>query len=118
MGRSGRTVNFDAWLQLAKEDPEAFERWRQEFIEAAIERAPEARRERLRGLQWRVDKVRERSTSPLAACIRLSDMMWEALAGNRGLLEQLRGTDIRGRPLSHRKPPGRADVVPMHNRRR
>jgi hypothetical protein len=84
-------MDFDAWRLLASTDPEAFEAERRKVLQAVIERAPARRRQRLEGLQWRVDQVRRRSASPMAACISLSDMMWEAFAGKRGLLATLRG---------------------------
>jgi hypothetical protein len=42
------------------------------------------RRERLRGLQWRIDQAR-RNRSPLSACIYISNMMWDHLLGPNGL---------------------------------
>jgi hypothetical protein len=86
-----RHLDFDEWRHLANTNPEAFEAMRREVLQAAIERAPERRRQRLQALQWRVDQVRRRSSNPMAACISLSDMMWEAFAGDKGLLETLRG---------------------------
>ncbi|MFO7594007.1 MAG: DUF3135 domain-containing protein [Pseudomonadota bacterium] len=91
MERSSRSLDFDQWRLLAKTDPEAFENRRRELLEAVIARAPERRRQRLRGLQWRADVVRRRSSSPLAACITLSDMMWRSFAGSNGLVERLNG---------------------------
>lgn len=84
-------LDFDEWRMLASTDPEAFEARRRKVLQAVIERAPERHRPRLRGLQWRVDLVRRRSSNPLTACILLSDMMWEAFAGDRGLVVALRG---------------------------
>ncbi|MGM0593587.1 MAG: DUF3135 domain-containing protein [Pseudomonadota bacterium] len=114
MGRNSRKVDFEAWQRLAHEDPEGFERRRRELLESVIAHAPESRRQRLRGLQWRVDKMRERAPTPLAACVSLSDMMWEALAGKRGLLERLRGR-LEGAPEAGREMP-QAEVVPLRRR--
>jgi len=33
-------------------------------------------RERLRGLQWRIDRLREQASNPLAACVQISNLMW------------------------------------------
>lgn len=91
MENPSRNLDIEQLRHLADSDPEAFEHRRRELIDAVIARAPARRRQRLRGLQWRVDQVRSRSSNPLAACISLSDMMWEAFAGSNGLVETLRG---------------------------
>jgi hypothetical protein len=86
-----RRLDFDEWRALACSDPDAFEAMRRRVLQAVIDRAPERRRRRLQGLQWRVDQVRGRSANPMAACISLSDMMWESFAGDNGLLQALQG---------------------------
>lgn len=92
--------NFDRWLALANEDPEAFEGLRRELIDAAIARAPKERRQRLRCLQWRIEKERDKAKTPMAACISISGMMWDALVGDNGLLDTLRSAPKD--PLKHR----------------
>lgn len=82
-------IDFDDWSALARRDPEAFERRRAEVLENFIQQMPESKQHRMRCLQWRVDRVRERASNPVAACIRLSQMMWESLMGDGGLLEAL-----------------------------
>lgn len=81
-------MNFDAWSELARTDPEAFESMRLAAIEAVIERAPEANRERLRRLQWRIDQERRLARTPMAACLQISRMMWRAVLGPNGLHER------------------------------
>ncbi|HHO68488.1 MAG TPA: DUF3135 domain-containing protein [Gammaproteobacteria bacterium] len=93
-------VDFDQWAELARRDPEAFEARRSELIEAAINRLPADRRQRMRCLQWKIDQVRARSGTPMAACIRISEMMWDSLVGPGGLQEALqRLGDDRPGPL-------------------
>lgn len=82
--------DFDEWSRLARHDPRAFEARRLAMLEAVIESGTPPRRQRLRGLQWRIDRERERCPSPLSACVRLSDMMWRSFAGPGGLSESLR----------------------------
>lgn len=82
-------LDWEAAKDLAQRDPEAFERRRQAAIDALINRAPEANRQHLRCLQWRIDMVRQRAANPLAACIDIYEMMWESFAGERGLLAAL-----------------------------
>lgn len=84
-------INFDEWATLAATDPEAFERQRAFLVSQVLDHSPERRQERLRGLQWRIDRVRERSATPLAACIRISGMMWDSVMGEGGLVEALQG---------------------------
>lgn len=78
-------LDFDTMTAIAKEDPVEFERLRQIAIDEFIESAPPDRRERLRGLQWRIDQER-RNRTPLSACLRISKMMWDHLLGPNGLL--------------------------------
>lgn len=77
--RHGISLDFEAWHALANRDPERFEALRHRVIDAAIRRAPAERQQRLRCLQWRIDTVRRRSGSPLAATIRISGMMSDSL---------------------------------------
>ena len=66
---------------MARNDPQRLERLRLELTGNVIESAPnERQRARLRGLQFRVDMERKRSNSPLAATIRISEMMCHSLA--------------------------------------
>lgn len=110
---TGDSLDFDQLRHLARKDPAAFEDRRRELIEAMIARAPERRRRRLRGLQWRIDLVRSRSSCPLEACISLSEMMWESFAGTNGLREALKGESI---PLERETIA--ANVLPMPQRSR
>lgn len=82
-------IDFDHWANLAKSDPEAFETEREKAIEEMIGRMPEHRQKRIRCLQWKVDQVRNRASTPMAACIRISEMMWDSLIGSGGLRDAL-----------------------------
>ncbi|HHZ87979.1 MAG TPA: DUF3135 domain-containing protein [Chromatiaceae bacterium] len=81
--------DFDEWAKLAESDPKAFEKRREVLISATIDQAPEARRQRLRGLQWRVDQVRRRASTPLGACVQISEMLWDSVTGPDGLVNAL-----------------------------
>lgn len=70
--------DFDVWMKLARNDPERFEALRRQVIDELIESAPEDRKLHLRRLQWRVDRIRERSVTPMAATLAISKMMWES----------------------------------------
>ena len=71
--------NFDMWSELSQSNPEAFEELRQKTLDEFIEGVDENRQHRLRCLQWKIDRVREKMPTPLAACVAISDMMWDSL---------------------------------------
>lgn len=73
-------IDFDYWLQLAQDDPERFESLRSETLETCIKRATDSQQVRLRCLQWRIDRIREKTKNPMMACIRISDMMWDTFS--------------------------------------
>jgi hypothetical protein len=96
-------LDFDQAMELARTDPAAFEEYRRNVIEALIARATERNRQHLRCLQWRIDKERERASTPFAACIKLYRMMWESFAGERGLQDTLQNAH----QTHHREQPQR-----------
>lgn len=69
--------DFKEWSKLAQSDPDRFEAKRNQVLNEAIRRVPADRQRMLRGLQWKVDRIRELKRTPLAACIAISNMMWE-----------------------------------------
>ena len=82
-------IDFDEWAGLAKSDPESFEARRREIIESAIARSKPEQQQRLRCMQWKIDQIRDRSPTPLSACVKISNMMWDSLTGPGGLKESL-----------------------------
>lgn len=106
---------FDEWASLATQDPRAFEDARSRVLQSLIESVPDAHRRRLEGLQWQIDRERERADNPLAACIKISGMMWDRVLGENGLvdnLEQLTGQ----RPVRERRRRNAA-VLPFERRK-
>ena len=83
------SFDFEQWSDLANNDPEGFEAHRSAVIEAAIERAPARTQARLRRLQWKLDQIRHTAPSPLAASLRMNQLLWDSLAGPDGLLDRL-----------------------------
>jgi len=71
-------LNFASWKRLWQDSPETFEFLRTKRINSYIDSVPERHRERLRCLQWKIDRVRERAANPLAATIAISEMMWSS----------------------------------------
>ena len=85
--------DFSDWAQLAQDDPRAFEKRRQQTIETAINAMADHRQHRMHCLQWRIDQERNLAHSPMAACIKISRMMWDNVLGEHGLLESLRSIE-------------------------
>ena len=87
MTREPKTI--DDLFELARTDPEALERYRQEQIRAVIENAPPYIRRRLQGLQFSIDMEREKHPDPLAACLQISSMMHDSFGRMRDLLNAI-----------------------------
>ncbi len=85
-----KQMDFDKWLELAMNDPEGFESARTVAIQGFLESIPNNSRQRLTGLQWRIDMIRQRSKTPMAACQAIYSMMWDQLAGDEGMIESLK----------------------------
>jgi hypothetical protein len=81
--------DFDEWVLLASTDPEAFEQRRLDCIESFISQCPSSRQHRLRGIQFQIDMERHRAKTPMAACIKISSMMWDSFSGPNGLATAL-----------------------------
>lgn len=107
--------DFEHWADLANSDPERFEESRSAAIEAAINRAPKRTQVRLRRLQWQLDQVRKVSDNPLAACVKMNEMMWERFAGEGGLIETLQQLK-EGDADTARSPRKSAQVIPFRAR--
>ena len=80
--------SFETLLKLAKQDPEALERLRQEHVNAAIDSAPEAYRQRLAGLQFQIDGIRRTSKTPMASCMNISKMMHDSLQNLKTFIDE------------------------------
>jgi hypothetical protein len=105
--------DFDAWSALARSDPQAFEDCRDRIINEAILGAPAHKQLRLRRMQWKLNQIRNTSRTPMIACLRMNRMLWEAVIGDRGLLDCLhypndsrRCSDAPGKPVARIIPFG------------
>lgn len=83
-------AEFEAWKTLAMEDPVQFEAMRLQAIEQFFAQVPSDKQLQLRRLQWRIDRVRERAGTPLAACVELSRMMWDSFSQLRDCYQEMR----------------------------
>lgn len=121
MSSFDHAFNFDDWVDLARDDMQAFEQRRVACIEAMITCAGGSNQRRLRHLQWRIEMERQRTRTPLQACLRLSAMMWDSvLDDNSGLhnaLDNLAKTAIGdSTPSSAAEPLSSAKILPFHKR--
>ena len=82
---------FDEWMKLWQIDPEAAEARRWTEVEALINGAPEHLRNRLIGLQWRIDQERNRHSTPLGAAAALTKMAIDRYSLAGGLYDQITG---------------------------
>ena len=72
---------FEELLGMARNDPAALETLREELTQEVLANArDEAQRKRLEGLVFKINMERRRSSSPMGATIRLSEMMCRSLA--------------------------------------
>lgn len=106
-----KELDFDEAMALAQTDPEIFERYRQYVINTLIARAPKRNQEHLRRLQWRIDQERERASNPVAACVKLYEMMWESFAGEYGLNDIIHNAHHAHH--NNAAPQSKAKVVPI-----
>jgi hypothetical protein len=108
-GNSVNDIDFDYWAKLASTDPQKFEQLRQDKISATIAKATSQRQKRLRGLQWRIDLIREQhKDSATAACLAISGLMWETF---ERLAEVLQSQTENG--LSASTPPMQVNIIPF-----
>lgn len=76
-----RLPAFDVLVDMARNDPKGLETLRRSLTDAVIAAASnDTTRRRLQGLQFKVDMERRRAATPLAATIRISEMMCRSLA--------------------------------------
>lgn len=81
--------DFDQWSRIAQQEPEKFEAMRQKMINDLIAQAPAHLQQRMTGLQWQVDQIRNQASNPMAACLQISQKMWANVLGDSGLLKAL-----------------------------
>ena len=98
-----RLPAFDELADLGRRDPDALQRIARLLTDDVIRHAHDAHsRRRLEGLKFRIEMESRRAPNPLAACARLSQMMFESLSELHSVLND-----------GYRKPeaPVSADVI-------
>ena len=103
--------DFQKWATLAREDGAEFERQRRAAIDQLIGSASPAQQQRLRGLQFRIDLERSRSSTALGACVRMNTLMWASFARLRNELNGLTGP--KSARIAPSPPSAPAEVVPF-----
>jgi hypothetical protein len=101
--------DFDAWAQLAKDDPAEFERRRQAAVREAIDNAPPAFRQRLQRLQNRLDRERNPAMDPRNTRV-MNTLLW---AGFYRLRKELAAPPAVRRPIG---PLHSAQIIPFRSR--
>ena len=110
-----KDFNFDEMARLAKEDPDAFEIMREKMIQDAIDNSSPDIKQRMQGLQWQIDKVRSTSSNPMASCLKISQMMWDNVLGDDGLLENMRLLNEPQQIRKIDKPKESATIINLNN---
>jgi hypothetical protein len=106
-----QSFDFEAWSRLWREDPQKFEEQRRAALDALIDAVPEAERQRLRGLQCRIDLERARARTALGACVRLNTLMWASLERLRVALQDLQSTGPDLAAPARAAAPRPADII-------
>lgn len=70
---------FDQLKEMAQNNPEQLEALRLELIEETISLADESTQRKLRGVQFHIDMEIRRAKTPIAACVKISEMMHHSL---------------------------------------
>jgi hypothetical protein len=76
--RTQSAIDFDKWAELAKINPDAFEKLRSQYLTNVLNKIAEPRRHKFECLQWKIDQIRHTTKSPLSACIKISNLMWSS----------------------------------------
>ncbi len=106
-----RLPAFEVLVDMARNDPNGLETLRRSMTEAVIAAASsDSTKRRLKGLQFRVDLERQRARTPLAAAIRISEMMCRSLADlHASMVTPLEEIEIKELP----RDPDRSNIIPF-----
>lgn len=107
--------NFDEWAKMAKEDPCAFENMRKKMIQDVIDATSPEVKKRMQGLQWQIDNIRSTSSNPMASCLKISQMMWDNVLGEDGLLENMHKLNDPDQISKPKQPKVSATIISLNN---
>jgi hypothetical protein len=83
-----RLPDFDALMELYKEDPIAFEEFRKRLLIDAVGRAPQEQRPALELVLKQIDAARDAAASPIESMLLAFKMMQDSLAQLRSSWEK------------------------------
>lgn len=106
-----KEYDFELWADMAKNDPERFEQMRSEAIDEIIQSTRGEQQMQLRRLQWRIDRIRERAGTPLAATLAISKLMWESFNTLKDRFESMFDAGVKPVPAYAVTPRKTADIV-------
>ena len=66
----------------------------------------------VRCLQWKLDKIRETSRTPMIACLHINRLLWENVTGKHGLLNSLQ--QLQPEHPEHGSNQSKAEIIPLH----
>ncbi|MGY3892445.1 DUF3135 domain-containing protein [Aeromonas enterica] len=81
--------DFDTLRRLAVAEPERLDELLRQQIEGLIDRVSPEQRQRLRGLQFRIDCQRQLAKNNMDSCIRIATMMHDSFYSMRSEMIQL-----------------------------
>ncbi len=110
-----RLPAFEVLVDMARNDPDGLETLRRSLTDAVIAAASsDTTRRKLKGLQFRVDLERQRAATPLAATIRISEMMCHSLAElHASMVSTLEEQEINELPAD----PTSSNIIPFPGNR-
>jgi len=97
-------LDFDEAVALARQDPEAYEQYRLDAVEALITSSSRKNQQHLRRLQWRIDQERKRAPNAAAACVKIYQMMWDSFTGENGFVDIICNGNYPSRNASDTPP--------------
>lgn len=106
--------NFDEWAKMAKEDPDAFEDMRTQMIQNVIDSTSPEIKKRMQGLQWQIDNIRSTSSNPMASCLKISQMMWDNVLGEDGLVENMQKLNNPEQISKPKQPKESATIISLN----
>lgn len=65
----------------------------------------------MEGLQWQIDQIRSAAPNPMSSCLKISQMMWDNVLGENGLVEHMRRLSNPEQLVNSVKPKELADVI-------
>jgi hypothetical protein len=82
---------IDDLIALAQGEPEELEALKARLFQELVDNAKtEARKRRLHGTQFIINMHLQKAKTPLAACIKLSELMWESTLEMNDKMQPLR----------------------------